>query len=185
MLVVHGPTGSINWGYTSTFLRNNYADFVYYYHNGVVPRDAQEEWRNFGAGMEPIFTCPMCNRTLPLALGEVDHRQPKSTLIVDRVAVGDTITRAGNRYSVPANGSITTINVTSPKIVERRFEVRADGCLYLTASTVADMAAPLLPGRRRVVTYHTTGTPLSVLARNDLHNLQLLCGWCNRSKGNR
>lgn len=185
MILIHGPTGGIDWRYTSTFLRNNYADFLHVFRTGQIPQRAQDAWINFGAGNEPIFTCPICNRMLPLAIAEVDHVVPKSTLTATVLPGANTILLNNNRYTFPNSGDIWTIDVTKPIPVEKRFQIRNDGCLYLSHSPSNTLRQPLINGRNRVVAYLRTGTPLSVVARNDVSNLQLLCSSCNRSKGNR
>jgi hypothetical protein len=56
MLLIHGPTGGINWNYTSTFLRNNYSDFIRAARNQPIPQNAQNIWHNFGAGLSLFLT---------------------------------------------------------------------------------------------------------------------------------
>jgi 5-methylcytosine-specific restriction endonuclease McrA len=185
MILIHGPTGGINWNYTSTFLRNNYADFLHYFQTGQIPQVAQDEWAEFGAGREPKFTCGGCRRVLPLAVGEVDHVVAKSTLTATLNPRTAVIQRVGSHYTFPSSGRVWTINISAPKPEEKNFQVRNDGCLYLSLSSSAAIQQPLPQGRVRVVAYHQTGTPLGVVVRNDVLNLQLLCSSCNRSKGNR
>lgn len=185
MVLIHGPHGSINWNYTSTFLRNNYSDFLRAMHNMPLPQRAQEDWRDYGAGSEPTFICLNCNRVLPLALGEVDHKVAHSTLLARIDAAANDITLHGTSYSFPQNGVVRTISVADGFAAVRRFTIKQDGLFYLASVLAPAQPAPAIPGRQMVIPFYATGTPLSVVARNDVVNLQLLCAYCNRSKGNR
>jgi 5-methylcytosine-specific restriction endonuclease McrA len=163
MMLIHGPMGSINWQYTSAFYRNNWGIFCEYLSNS-----AGQHWTNFGAGSELTFTCVKCNRTLPLAISEADHVIAKSTLSVRVVNTLTEIRITGTHYQFPSNGTTWAININTaePKVAEFKVE---QGMFYLKQAN-GD--------------YFSTGTLLNA-AQNNIENLQLLCAYCNRSKGNR
>lgn len=180
MLLLHGPRGSVDWGNTSTFFRNNISSFVALNRTGVIPYPPQDDWVDFGAGKEPTFLC-RCNRRLPLIVGDSDHIQPKSGLVARVDANVMAITRIGEIYTFPTEGVMATIQTDGGEIVLRRFKVQpgVQGPeMRISSNPVPSLLTPYQG------TYFNP-VKLQNVVTNDIDNLRMLCRYCNTSRGNR
>lgn len=173
MLLIHGSEGGIGWGKTSTFFKNNYIEFLKIRSRNRPPGDGT--WKDFGAGSEPTFVCGNCRRGLPVTLSEVDHQTAKTLLIPIVSQRKGAIVKSGFSYTFPKTGTVETVDVTLGHIQRRNYKIEG---------TIFKLAKGTTTSPNRDV-YFPTGSSLHNVCKNDVDNLQLLCSYCNRSKGAR
>lgn len=125
---------------------------------------------DFGAGNENTAVCPGCNRQLPSACMHLDHILSQHRHTVSIAQSGNLHLYSSvlphdlsDTYIGQFNGGVGTILRLIPEVDTGRPRRASRGGTYTMVTSI-----------------HT-----AELWRNDLENLQLICGSCNSAKGDR
>lgn len=170
MILLIGPNGGVDFGRTSFYFRTNIEDLLQY-----LVRDSMELMDfDFGIGDEPAFRCCECHRFIPLITGSVDHVIPRTRLMQNV------------HYITRGQGEV----YESVKYTRGMICIHKKGKVYLISPSngsigVYDYQLVTNNEGEDIMQVEGLEIPLKKALENDMHNLQLMCHYCNSRKGNR